>query len=243
MRWIIAGIAFVVTLLGALVATAPARVMFDMAASPIGLDAGRIQGTVWNAHILRLHVQGLVFAQAHARLSPGSVLTGSPRFSFALEDPRAQLRGRARAVSGAVELTGLSGVMHLGLFPGLSESFPPSEGVVRIDNADIVFDARGGCESARGHAATPVLADLGIRYGADLPVLDLSLSCAAPSLVLTLSGQSAVLALTGDIVMAPGDPIWRLQARPIDDTLAETLTLLGFEEGENGVYVLRSEEV
>lgn len=238
MRWFVLGAVFLATLITALVVQAPARLAFNAVAPTARLDAGLVQGTVWDAHLLRLHVGGLVFAEAEASLAPASVLGGAPRLEFTLTDPQARLSGVAVARDG-VTLRDVSGVVQLGLIPGLGGGALPADGVVRLEAVSVQFDREGRCVSADGRGVTPVLADLGVRYGAELPVLALALRCEAGLVTVDVTGNAPALSVTGVVTLAAPAPRWRFEARAGDETLASVLTALGFEQaGET--YRVRS---
>ena len=80
---------------------------------------------------------------------------------------------------------------------------------------------------------TSLVADLGERYGVDLPLLDLQAYCAGSDIGFNLSGQSEALGLEGFFTLNAQAPRYRIEARTSEADVVSVLVALGFEaDGE-----------
>jgi len=212
-----------------LVVLAPARLVFDGLAAH-GVQAALVQGSVWNAHAVRVQIGGVSVGQVRARLAPVSVLSGTPRLKLHLEDPAMALTGDVILRSGAVSVEALSGVVEMRALPGSRDWPIASDSFVELQAVAVSLDQTGGCQSASGSGMSTVLTDLGPRYGLDLPVLDLRVQCAGDALGVQLSGEASDLRLEGMIRLQPGvPPRYRLDAYPGHSDLFAPLAAMGFE--------------
>lgn len=231
---ILAGILFVSFALAAL----PARLVFDAAAGPSGVRAGLVQGTVWDARILRLSAGGPPVAETRAALRPASVLTGAARFDVSVRD--ATVRGDAvLALSPAgAALEQARGAAALSRFP-LAAALPDGQSV-QFDITRLAVDTKGRCLQADGTVRTGALAAAGDALGAQLPVLEGGLLCVGESIAVQLDGRSEAIEVSGRIRFEPAGPSWRVTARTSDREVVAALSLIGFVQTGPGAFELDS---
>lgn len=226
MRWVLIVI-FVLALAVGLVMGAPARLAFD-ALAPSGVQAGLVQGSVWRGQALRVRRGDVEVQSVDMALKPASLLALRPTVAVRVEDPAIALTAQLQTRAETVRIEDARGVVSATLLPGLAELPIPADSVARIDGVDLELDRNGRCIEAQGAIMSPALADAGARHGVDLPLLDISLSCAGEALALTLSGQSAALTLDGVIRIEGAASSYRLVATPHDPESGPVLSLLGF---------------
>ena len=219
-------------------ATAPARVIFDAAAEPAGLRAAMVQGTVWDAQIVRLSAGGPPVADVRARLRPASLITGAARFDIEARDP--SLRGQgvlALSLAGAAleEVEGVAALSRL----SLPVSLPDGQSA-RVEIDELALDRNGRCRAAEGRVMTTGLSASGEAFGADLPALEGVFLCAGDAVALDVSGRSASLAVSGRIRFEHAGPVWRLEARSTDRDVIAAVSMLGFSQTGPGVFELDS---
>lgn len=141
------------------VAALPARLIFDAAAGPAGLQAGLVQGTVWDARILRLSAGGPPVAETRARLRSGGLLSGAVRFDVTVRDATLRGDGVVTLRSGGASVEDATGVMALSRLP-LSAALPPGQSI-QVDITRIAVDRDGNCLEAEGSLQTAALAGAG----------------------------------------------------------------------------------
>ncbi|MCR9129426.1 MAG: type II secretion system protein N [Alphaproteobacteria bacterium] len=221
------------------VANLPARLIFDAAAGPAGLRAGLVQGTVWDATILRLDAGGPPVAETRARLQPGGLLGGSARFDVTVRDATVRGEGVVTLRPGGATLEDATGVMALSRLP-LSFAVPPGQSV-QADITRIAVDRDGTCLQAEGSLRTAALAAAGESFGAELPLLTGELLCAGDRIAVQIDGANDRLSLSGRIRLEPAGPAWRIEARTRDREVVAALSLLGFEQDGPDVFLLDSQ--
>lgn len=234
---ILGGVLFVFFALAAL----PARLVFDAAAGPAGLRAGLVQGSVWDAQILRLSAGGPPITEIRAGLRPASLLVGAARFDVSVRD--ATLRGEgvlALRPSGAA-LEAFTGVAALSRFP-LIAGLPEGQSV-QVDIERLAVDAQGRCREADGTVRTGALAAAGEPFGAALPVLEGGLLCAGEAIAVQLDGRSEAIELSGRIRFEPDGPSWRVSARTRDRDVVAALSVIGFLQTGPGAFELDSQRL
>lgn len=220
------------------VAALPARVVFDIAAQPSGARAGLVQGTVWDAQILRLGAGGLPIAEIRAALRPASLLGAAARFDVTVRDPGLRGGGQVVLTGGGAAIEAADAVIALSRFP-LAASLPPGQSA-RVEIDRIAVDRQGRCLEAQGRVTTAALAAAGESFGTALPVLNGNFFCADDLLALQLDGESDRLALSGRLRFEPAGPAWRIEARTADREVVAALSLLGFVQEATGMFVLDS---
>lgn len=220
------------------VAAAPARLAFDAAAGPAGARAGLVQGTVWDATILRLTTGGPSIAQTTARLQPSGLLSGAARFDVALRDPTLRGEGVVALTPGGLAVENASGVASLSRL-ALPVAMPAGESV-RVEIERLAVDRAGRCREAEGRITTSALVAAGEPFGAVLPVLDGVLLCAGDAVGLQINGTSDALALSGRIRFEPSGPAWRIEAQTTDRDVVAALSVMGFQQQGAGVFELDS---
>ena len=232
------GVLFVIALIAGLVIFAPARLVYD-ALLPSGVQAGLVQGTIWNGQALRVRRGDLELQRVETALEPGSILSGRMRVQTEIVDSRVQGRAVIGVTSNGIDIRDAQGVVALSAWPGLA-AIPAfdlaGDAVVQLDGVSVSLDPEGRCLSAEGAMMSPALADLGVRYDVDLPIVDMTLSCAGEHVALSLSGSGPTLDLEGRIVLGAPQPSYRLRATPHDPAAGPVLSLLGFQpEGADWV--------
>ena len=211
-----------------LIAKAPMRLVYD-ALAPIGIEAGLVQGTVWNGQALRVRVAGTDIYEVRTRLSPMSLLTGRPGVTLSVADPDIIMTGELGLGGEGVRVWNARGAASTSVLPGLSRFAFLNDAGVQFYDVSVSFDRDGHCLAAEGVATSAALADAGASYDVDLPILDMTLFCAGEDLALNLSGQGPVLDLEGVIRLNPREPRYRIVATPHDRAGGRVLALLGFE--------------
>lgn len=235
---VLLGVLFVIALIAGLVMSAPARLVYD-ALVPSGVHAGLVQGNVWNGQALRVRVGDLELQRVQTALDPGALLSGRMRVQTEIMDPRVQGRAVIGVGSNRIDIADAQGVVALSAWPGLA-AIPAftlaGDAVVQLDGVSVSLDHEGRCLSAEGAMMSPALADLGVRYDVDLPIVDMVLSCAGEQVALSLTGSGPTLDLDGRIVLSAPQPSYRLRATPHDPAVGPVLSLLGFQaEGADWV--------
>lgn len=221
------GLAFGAALVSGLIITAPARLVYD-ALAPAGIEAGRVQGSVWRGEALRVQAGAHVLTHVETALEPLSVLSARPALAMTVTDPDVQLSARVQSVGDEIRIEGAEGIVSVSLLPMLQGLPLPSDSIARLDDVTVRLDREGRCLSAEGAVMSPALADAGARYEVDLPILDMTLYCAGEDLALNVSGQSPALALEGMIALEGPSPRYRIVATPRDPEGGRILSVLGF---------------
>ncbi len=222
---------------GFLVAATPARLLFDFAFKSAGVEAGQVQGRVWDAQLLRVQAGGLFIAEARGQLDPLSLLGLSARVTVTVSDPGLRGDGLVTFTPGGLTVEGASGVLRLDrISPELA--FVAPDGVVQLLIDRLELDREGHCQAAQGQATTPALLTLGERYGVDLPVLTFALLCAGDDVGADLSGRSDAVDVAGRLVVGEAGLEGRIEARTSQRDVIAALSFAGFEQVDQTGYVL-----
>lgn len=232
------GVLFVIALIAGLVISAPARLVYSALLSS-GVQAGLVQGTIWNGQALRVRRGDVELQRVETALDPGSLLSGRMRVQTEIIDPRVQARAVIGVSSNGIDIRDAQGAVALSAWPGLA-ALPAfalaGDAVVQLDGVSVSLDHEGRCLSAEGAMMSAALADLGERYDLDLPIVDMTLSCEGEQVALSLTGAGPTLDLAGRIVLSTPQPSYRLRATPHDPAAGPVLSLLGFQaEGADWV--------
>ena len=211
-------------------AALPARVAFDLAARPAGIEAALVHGTVWDAAAWRIRAGDLAIAEAQARLRPASLLSGAARFDARIVDPVVQASGAVRMGLGSVALETVSGVILLSAIPALNRAGLPGAEPVRFDIERLALARDGACLTAEGRATTAALVSFGERFGVSLPLIEARLACLGGRPGVEFSGSNETLTLAGRVRAVDGDVAWRADARTGNEDVAAALAALGFVE-------------
>lgn len=220
------------------IAALPARMIFDMAAAPSGARAGLVQGTVWDAQVLRLNVGGAPIAQIRAALRPASLLGGAARFEVAVRDDSLRGEGEVILSPGGAAIEAATGVIGLSRF-ALAAGLPPGQSA-RVEIDRIAVDRQGRCLEAQGRVTTAALVAAGDSFDAVLPMLSGAFFCAGDQLAVQLDGATEALSLSGRLRFEPAAPAWRIEARTADRDVVAALSVLGFVQEGAGLFVLDS---
>ena len=231
----------VVLFLGFAFAALPARLVFDAAANASGVRAGLVQGSVWDAWILRLSAGGPPIAETRAALRPASLLTGAARFDVSLRDDTLRGDGVLVLQPGGAALEQARGGAALSRFPFLA-ALPPDQSV-QLDINRLAVDSRGRCRQADGTVSTAALAAAGETFGAALPVLEGGFLCAGEAIAVQLDGRTDAMEVSGRIRFDPGGPAWRVTARTSDRDVVAALSLIGFVQTGPGAFELDSDRL
>lgn len=222
---------------GFVIATIPARLVYDAALKPAGIEAGLVQGPVWGAQALRLQAGNQYVARADAALDVSSLFAFNARFDVTLSDPDLRASGDAILHPGGARIEAASGVVRLyRVLPELA-AFAPDESV-RFEIETLAFDSEGRCEAAVGRVSSTALIALGERYGAAMPLLEGDLFCAGEDIGLALAGSVDSLSIDGRLTFAPEGLQGRLEARTTDRSLIAALSFAGFDQLDQGVFAL-----
>jgi hypothetical protein len=237
MRFVFPLVFGLVCFLGFLVAATPARLVFDLALKPAGIEAGLVQGRVWEARLWRVQAGDLTIADARAQLAPASLLTGAARFDVVLADPALRADGVAVLRPGGVRIENARGVMQLDrVMPELAVLAPDE--VLQFDIEMLALDDEGRCEAASGEARSAALITLGERYEVDLPVLRFDFTCAGDRVAADLSGRSEAVAVSGRLRFGDQGLEGRVEARSTVNNVIAALSFAGFDQADQGVFVL-----
>jgi hypothetical protein len=229
-RWIVYLLLGLVAFAGFAVALAPARLVFDAAARPAGIEAGLVSGTVWNASARRVRAGGVTLNEVEARLRPAPLLNGRAVFDVTIADPALRGGGLVTLSAGGVRFEDAAGVIALDAIPALAAAdLAPGE-TARVEIERLVLGPQGACLEAQGRMTSAALVSVGEGYGADLPMVTAGLACAGDAVALNLSGRSDTLALTGQVRFVEGGPSWRIAVETEDRDVIAALSLMGFDQ-------------
>jgi general secretion pathway protein N len=233
-RWIVYALLGLVAFAGFAVALAPARLVYDAAARPAGIEAGLVSGTVWNASARRVRAGGMALHEVEARLRPVPLLTGRAVFDVSVADPALRGAGLVTLSAGGVRFEDAAGVIGLDAIPALAAAdLAPGESA-RVEIERLVLGPQGECLEAQGQMTSAALVSAGEGYGADLPMVTAELACAGEAVALDFSGRSDTLALTGQVRFVEGGPSWRIEAQTEDRDVIAALSLMGFDQEGRG---------
>lgn len=222
---------------GFLIAAMPARLIFDLALKPAGVEAGLVQGRVWDAQLLRIQSGQLSIDEARASLEPSSLLAFSPRFDVTLSDPDLRGEGVVTLSGGGVRVEDARGVVRLDqVMPELAAL--GGDEVVQLTIDTLALDGSGRCEAASGQATTAALIGLGERYEINLPVLRLDLMCAGDRVGAAVSGQSDAVEISGRLQFTGQGPQGRIEAQTSVTNVIAALSFMGFEQVNQTTYTL-----
>ena len=220
-----------------LVAAMPARLIFDLALKPAGVEAGLVQGRVWDAQILRIRSGQLSIDEARASLAPASLMTLSPRFDVTLSDPALRGDGVVTFGAGGIRVEDARGVVRLDqVMPQLAAL--GGDEVIQLNLDTLAMDADGRCDAASGQATTPALVSLGERYEIDLPVLRFDLLCAGDRVGADVSGRSDAVEISGRLQFTDEGPEGGIEAQTSVTNVIAALSFMGFEQVNQTTYTL-----
>ena len=222
---------------GFLIAAMPARLIFDLALKPAGVEAGLVQGRVWDAQLLRIQSGRLSIGEARASLAPASLMTLSPRFDVTLSDPALRGDGIVTFGAGGARVEDARGVVRLDqVMPELAAL--GGDEVIQLSVDTLALDADGRCEAASGHATTAALIGLGERYEINLPILRFDLLCAGDRVGAAVSGQSDAVEISGRLQFTGQGPEGRIEAQTSVTNVIAALSFMGFEQVNQTTYTL-----
>ena len=226
--------AALIAFLVGLVVFMPARLVFDLALRPAGIQAGLVHGSVLDAGARRLTVGGASLAAADARLRPLSLLSGRASFDVELSDPDLRGAGRVSFSAGGVQIEAAEAVVRLDRIPALAAAGAPAGETARIEIDRIVLDRAGACTLAEGRVTSSALVAAGEPFGVALPPVAGRLFCQAGAPALELSASNEALTLTGLARLERSGPDWRIEAQSERGDVAGALSRLGFRPEGSG---------
>ena len=227
----------VVSFAGFAFASMPARLVYDTALKPAGIEAGLVQGTVWDAQLWRITAGAQTIEMAQARLDPASLLGLSARFDATVADPDLRANGAAVLRPGGASLQAVSGVARLHRVAPELAAFAPQESLsFEID--ELSFDGEGRCTAAQGRIASAVLITLGERYGVTMPALQGELFCAGEHVGVALTGASDAVSIDGRLSFTSRGLEGVIEARSRENDIIAALSFAGFDQVEQGVLAL-----
>ncbi|MGX6646600.1 type II secretion system protein N [Maricaulaceae bacterium MS644] len=233
-RWILYALLGLAAFIGFAVAGAPARLVYDVAARPAGIEAGMVTGTVWNASARRVRAGGLALSHVEARLRPAPLLTGRAVFDVSVADPALRGAGRVTLSGGGARFEDAAGVVALDAISALAAADLPAGESARVEIERLVLDGAGACLEAEGRVTSAALVSVGERYGAQLPMLTGDLTCDGETVALLVSGRSDALVLSGRVRLPTAGPRWRIEARTAERDIIAALSLMGFDQQGEG---------
>ena len=226
------GLIFLATLLVALIATAPLRLVLDAAGGQSRLGFVSAYGSIWQGRVYGVRLGGNPIREVRVSLQPGSLMTGAlaGRWSIADSSMGGEGEGEIRANGDwrmrAVEANATLSRLGLDGWPGLD----PTERVfVRLDA--LAF-REGACIEAAGEVRTGALITLARAFGADGPPLTGSLACDDGVLRLDYSGRSADVGVSGRILFDVEGYAWTARIETSLADLADALAVAGFEQAD-----------
>ncbi|MCG2842238.1 type II secretion system protein N [Sandaracinobacter sp. RS1-74] len=189
-----------------------------------GLEAERVEGSIWNGRLRGASYGGIPIGDVDAGLDFGRLLQGEANVRFERLGPR--LSGRAGGTLEDRRLEGLNGELPLSILP---QGFPPVR--LQFEDVSLHLGRRQNCLSASG-VVTASLPDLpGLRR---VPPLSTTPRCEGDALIVPLNAPDQRLAL--HIGVAPGG-VWKagLGIRLESPLAAAALVAAGFTPTPEGV--------
>ncbi|MGJ3232702.1 MAG: type II secretion system protein N [Oceanicaulis sp.] len=239
-RWIVYALLGLVALAGFAAAAAPARLIYELAVRPSGIEAGLVHGTVWDAEARRVRAAGLRLAEAEARLHAAPLLTGRAVMDVALIDPALRGAGRVTMSPGRTVIENATGVLGLDAVPALAAADLPPGQSARIEIDRLELGPQGRCLSAAGRVTSAALVAAGEQYGAALPALTADLACAGDAVALDFEGRGETLDLSGRVRLMADGPQWRIVGRTRDRDIIAALSLMGFSQSGPDEFIAES---
>lgn len=221
------------------VASLPALAVFNMAGN--GARAALIQGSVWDAGFWRVQIGNTYIAQGRAQMRAGALLSGKAAFDVTIADPSLRGDGVAILSLGGMSLEDADITVGLSRF-ALASGLPPGQ-TARIEVEDIRFDGEGRCVEARGEVSSAALMSAGESFDVALPMISGTFLCSGDQLALQLEGSNSQISLDGQIVFASSGARWRVEARASEREIVTALSILGFEQDGQDVFVLDSNQL
>lgn len=236
MRLFLLAIAFLIVLVGALVAFFP----LDMALRASGI-AGRqlsydaAQGTIWNGRLSNARAGALHLGTVDFTLSAMDLVTGKARVNWSANGQSLQGSGQVtRTLDGTTTLSGTKMLADLQHLP----TWTPMAGAFDVDLAYLTFDDQG-CVEVDGAMRSRIV----VMHGEDqwqAPDMAGKPTCDSRNLVLPLVGQDARSGVDLRMILAPN---MQYQASLLvgtqDQKIIDTMESIGFEQKANGYEYLQ----
>lgn len=212
-----------------LIVLMPLKLAVLMAGNQTALGYSDVFGSVWDGRVHNARLAGLDIQRLDVAVEPLGLLGGQVAAQVRASDP--DLRGRGRisvAADGTlraeqVDLVARLDALGLAGWPGLD---PQARLNLEIDQLEW---QDGRCRSAQGEVASAALIGFAEQFGYEGPFLQGVLSCLDDALAVTVSGESADLALDAQILLRSRDYSWTLRVDTQRADLADALALAGLE--------------
>lgn len=213
----LSALVFVLAFAAFATATIPAKFALGLTrGEEVVIAATAATGTIWNAQIQNLRINGLRAANARLRLDPFSLVTGTQRLDIS------STIGTAVLTMGELE-----GTEHARVSIAASELGLPfiNEGAVRLDDVTLLF-RDGECGAAAGR----IMASASSMVSGNLE-LEGDVRCGNKAAVVNLSGRNADLEIALALrIEAGGSYVSELRVRNALPSRLAALRIAGFTQ-------------
>lgn len=207
----------------------PARIVYDLVARPLGVQADLVSGTVWNASAYRVQMRDQSFSEIRSRLNLKSLLGSTVASDFEVRDPSGHIFGTARLTFNTIELQSVRYRFDLRRISDELSAGLPGQALITGEIESLKF-SDGQCLAVSGGARSTMLVDFGQRYDLVLPELQGRFQCVDNALLMVIDGQSDRIGVDGSVRMSGQGYRWTLTARSGQSEIIPVLLALGFEE-------------
>lgn len=221
-------VVFLTLFLVTLVTFLPARLLFNLAA-PNTIQADIVSGTAWSMRLKRLNIADQRISTGHITVSPLALLSGSIHARLALTDRQTDLTGLLKLSPGTIRVSELTMILPPERLPPLQASRIPLSSPI-LAEIDTLVIRQGQCLEAQGQIITRVLTEQGDQLGLSLPVLTGDLTCTDTRPVITLSGQTDLLSVSGFVSLGSTGYRWSAVAQTQNRDVMAVLLALEFEQ-------------
>ncbi len=204
-----------------------------------GISYRSIDGTVWNARISGLRVEGVDLGNISAGINLRRLFTAVLSYNIAIEGQAVNGQAQfARSLLGGVEIRDADFIISRALLRRYALLSVPIDGSATISGATIVANNEG-CVSAEGIVRTEALSSVAKQFGMGAFHLEGPLSCADGRMSMQFAGMQRDVGAISITLTELTDQRYRM-AVIIDTTdaaLKQALQLAGFEgDGDSITY-------
>lgn len=186
---------FVLAVLGALIATAPAPFVaeqLDLKAR--GFTYRHASGTIWDAEFQGVYYGIQPIGDVELKLKPAALITGKARLAFDIAGPVGILRGEADlAPDRTVTLRDTIGDIQLQSLLSLHDQLRAAPSRLDIGLRRLKVDLHGACLEADMHLRTDAVQKIGRRWQWDGPVLEGEVDCDGRAFAALLAGPETAV--------------------------------------------------